>query len=291
MQSHQIALDPSLDEEGVPKYPKYQKSSVRLLKIPRAAPKIEEYGFRLTRSKWDPYPWVNGIDIIGLQIVEIAQIVKSQRDEVTFLCWNSECKFDCDENSICCVPMPITLKRLVIIVDSILKVIECPVCNVTITPPVLQCQNGHLLCLDCRIRTESCPICRGFFTPIRSSVAEDIYSIIVLAFKHCRSTVKLRQKLFGDMALVKVQTYDSCLMASCPKTLKQRKYLLPPNKLLNKLFQTRSDSLEHEKQLNALALLKGSYESRKLSIEEKDEKDVQVHPGENSANNLKSEDT
>jgi len=35
-----------------------RKSSVRLLKIPRAAPQIEEYGFRLTRSKWDPYPWV-----------------------------------------------------------------------------------------------------------------------------------------------------------------------------------------------------------------------------------------
>lgn len=34
------------------------ESSVRLLKIPRAAPAIKEYGFRLTRSKWDPYPWV-----------------------------------------------------------------------------------------------------------------------------------------------------------------------------------------------------------------------------------------
>lgn len=34
------------------------ESTVRHLKIPRAAPAIEEYGFRLTRSKWDPYPWV-----------------------------------------------------------------------------------------------------------------------------------------------------------------------------------------------------------------------------------------
>jgi len=33
-------------------------SSVRLLRIPRAAPAMENYGFQLTRSKWDPYPWV-----------------------------------------------------------------------------------------------------------------------------------------------------------------------------------------------------------------------------------------
>jgi len=33
-------------------------SSVRLLRIPRAAPALENYGFQLTRSKWDPYPWV-----------------------------------------------------------------------------------------------------------------------------------------------------------------------------------------------------------------------------------------
>lgn len=41
-------------------YPEPERagSTVRLLKIPRAAPAIEEYGFRLTRSKWDPYPWV-----------------------------------------------------------------------------------------------------------------------------------------------------------------------------------------------------------------------------------------
>lgn len=252
-----------------------QASSVRLLKIPRAAPQIEEYGFRLTRSKWDPYPWVsevatgtpawlcglktgdcilkvNDVDILGMRIADVAQIVKSQKDGVTFLCWNSDCKTDCDENSICCVPMPTTLKRLVIIVESILKVIECPVCNVTITPPVMQCQNGHLLCLECRIRSEKCPMCRGFFTPLRSGVAEEIYSIIAGAFENCRAQGKLRHKIFGKMALSKINNNDHCI---CREPVKQRKSLLPSNKILSKLLQAKAGSLENLFQYNSAKLL------------------------------------
>lgn len=33
-----------------------------------------------------------------MRIAEVAQIVKSQRDHVTILCWNSDHEFDCDEN-------------------------------------------------------------------------------------------------------------------------------------------------------------------------------------------------
>ncbi|KAL7729220.1 hypothetical protein ACLKA6_009678 [Drosophila palustris] len=251
------------------------ESSVRLLKIPRAAPQIEEFGFRLTRSKWDPYPWVsevaagtpaslcglktgdcilkvNGVDILGKRISDVAQIVKSQKDGVTFLCWNSNCKTDCDESSICCVPMPTTLKRLVIIVESILKLIECPVCNATITPPVMQCQSGHLLCLECRIRSEKCPMCRGFFTPIRSGVAEEIYSIIAAAFEDCRREGKMRQKIFGRMALIKATSNEHSI---CPEPLKQRKSVRPTNKILTKLLQAKTGSLENLFQCSSAKLL------------------------------------
>ncbi|KAH8416630.1 hypothetical protein KR222_000160 [Zaprionus bogoriensis] len=254
------------------------ESSVRLLKIPRAAPQIEEYGFRLSRSKWDPYPWVsevaagtpaalcglktgdcilkvNDIDILGMRIVKVAQIVKRQEDGVTFLCWRSDCEIDCDESSICCVPMPTSLRRLVIIVDSILKVIECPVCTATICPPVMQCQNGHLLCLDCRIRSEKCPICRGYFTPIRSSVAEEIYLIISGAFEHFRNEGKLRHKIFGNLALTKASGSDAwpCRGGGAAR---QRKPLLPTNKILNKLLQCKAESLENLFHCNSAKLLR-----------------------------------
>lgn len=204
-----------------------------------------------------------------MRIDKIAQLVKEQNDAVTFQCWRSDCEMDCDESvrneyktqyyrlsnvsyvqSICCVPLPTSLRRLVIIVDSILKVIECPVCTATICPPVLQCQNGHLLCLDCRIRSDKCPMCRGFFTPIRSSVAEEIYSIITSAFQEFRTEGKLRHKIFGNSVLTKTKSYDSY------NASKQRKPLLATNKILNKLLQSKAESLENLFHCNSAKLLR-----------------------------------
>lgn len=69
-------------------------------------------GFYLTRGKWDPYPWVsnvdensvsslaglkpgdcllevNGEDVVGQKISEIAEVVKSKPDKVSLLVWNA----------------------------------------------------------------------------------------------------------------------------------------------------------------------------------------------------------
>lgn len=76
-------------------------------------------GFHLTRTKWDPYPWicgvdenspacqaglqvgdcvleVNGEDILGLRVCEIATRVRSKEDSVTMLLWNSGVDPNCD---------------------------------------------------------------------------------------------------------------------------------------------------------------------------------------------------
>ncbi|EDW16854.1 uncharacterized protein LOC6575381 [Drosophila mojavensis] len=261
MQANSISTtSTSASTEPMAASPVERISTVRLLRIPRAAPKIEAYGFRLTRSKWDPYPWVcevaagtpaslrglkagdcilkiNDIDILGMRIADVAKIVKSRKDQVTILCWNSNCQLDSEENSICCVPMPIALKRLVIVVDSILRVIECPVCRSLITPPVLQCQNGHLLCLECRIRTETCPICRGFFTPIRSSVAEEIYSVLALTFERLLPQGKFRQRFFADFTLVKEINCERC---SQPNSRKTSSGSLKYAKFLDKFFHIQA---------------------------------------------------
>ncbi|KAF2884591.1 hypothetical protein ILUMI_21594 [Ignelater luminosus] len=69
-------------------------------------------GFHLTRSKWDPYPWVtkvdpdspaeaagmrpgecileiNGEDIVGKRISEVAERVRSGSNQISLLLWNS----------------------------------------------------------------------------------------------------------------------------------------------------------------------------------------------------------
>ncbi|KAH8354409.1 hypothetical protein KR084_010376 [Drosophila pseudotakahashii] len=255
-------------------------SSVRLLRIPRAAPAMENYGFQLTRSKWDPYPWVcevaagtpaalcglkpgdcvlevNGHDVLGLRVAEIAKMVKSQKDCVTILCWNSECDKDCDNNSICCAPMPTSLRRLSLVLESILRLVECPVCGVTISPPAMQCQNGHLLCVDCRIRSERCPVCRDFYTPRRALLAEQIFLTIANAFEMCRSEDKLRQKLFAGITRPVVQPRITG-GEDRTATRRKRRPVLPTNKFLTKLLEGCAYSMDNLSPSNAATLLRTS---------------------------------
>ncbi|XP_043654293.1 uncharacterized protein LOC122620751 [Drosophila teissieri] len=254
-------------------------SSVRLLRIPRAAPAMENYGFQLTRSKWDPYPWVcevaagtpaafcglkagdcvlevNGHDVLGLRVSEIAKMVKSQKDCVTILCWNSECDKDCNNNSICCAPMPTSLRRLSLVLESILRLVECPVCGVTISPPAMQCQNGHLLCVDCRIRSERCPVCRDFYTPRRALLAEQIFLTIANAFEMCRTENRLRQKLFAGITRPVVGGRPDRITGQ--DTWRKRRPVLPTNKFLTKLLEGCAYSTDNLSATNAATLLRTS---------------------------------
>ncbi|XP_017846109.1 E3 ubiquitin-protein ligase SINA-like 7 [Drosophila busckii] len=129
-----------------------------------------------------------------------------------------------------------------------LRVIECPVCTSTIAPPALQCQNGHLLCLDCRVRSEKCPICRGYFTPIRAAAAEEIYAIIVNAFETCQSGHKLRNRIFGKMTFANAITCSQCVVHEA----KQPSKLLPKCKLFR---AQRRSSLERMWQAKPATLL------------------------------------
>lgn len=75
-------------------------------------------GFHLTRSKWDPYPWVSGVDassaaaaagmqpgdcllevngedVVGQRISDIADLVKSNTKQVSLLLWNAGANRQC----------------------------------------------------------------------------------------------------------------------------------------------------------------------------------------------------
>lgn len=84
-------------------------SLVRLCEIVRTSGSC---GFNLTKSKWDPYPWisnvedgspaesagvqagdclleVNGEDVLGLRVAEVANKVKAREEKVTVMLWTS----------------------------------------------------------------------------------------------------------------------------------------------------------------------------------------------------------
>ncbi|XP_074593801.1 E3 ubiquitin-protein ligase SIAH1-like [Brevipalpus obovatus] len=51
--------------------------------------------------------------------------------------------------------------------NELTSLFECPVCFDYVLPPILQCQNGHLLCSSCRKQLTNCPTCR---IPISSNI-------------------------------------------------------------------------------------------------------------------------
>lgn len=119
---------------------------------------------------------VNGDDVLGMRIADVANMVKSKIDTVSLLLWNTNLDAACESN-LCCGPMPMNYEKLAATVQTILTAIECPVCFNTIPSPFTQCQNGHLLCLRCRARSERCPICRDRYSVVRCLLAEQVIKI------------------------------------------------------------------------------------------------------------------
>ncbi|GJQ68062.1 hypothetical protein Trydic_g10682 [Trypoxylus dichotomus] len=178
--------------------PDHYNPSIRTLEIDKQA--SGNCGFDLTRSKWDPYPWissvefgsaaynaglkngdcvleVNGEDIIGQRISDIANLVKKD-EHVTLLLWNVGTDPLCSPEALCCGPMPTNLQRLTACMSSILNVLECPICLDTIPPPCFQCDNGHLICVRCKAKSEKCPVCRMKYNKARSILADHIYTTV-----------------------------------------------------------------------------------------------------------------
>lgn len=66
---------------------------------------------------------------------------------------------------------------------------ECPVCFDYVVPPILQCQNGHLVCQPCRTKMSysTCPTCRvsiGSLPSIRNLQLERLASTLFFPCKH-----------------------------------------------------------------------------------------------------------
>ncbi|KAF7492302.1 hypothetical protein SSS_10102 [Sarcoptes scabiei] len=68
--------------------------------------------------------------------------------------------------------------------SEIASLYECPVCFEYILPPILQCQNGHLVCQPCRKKLTYCPTCRICIdSEIRNLQMEKIASTVLFPCK------------------------------------------------------------------------------------------------------------
>lgn len=162
-----------------------------------------------------------------MRIADVASLVKSKNDHVDLLLWNANFDQPCDSN-LCCGPMPLNYEKLAATVQTILAAIECPVCFNTIPSPFTQCQNGHLLCLKCRARSDKCPICRDRYSVVRCLLAEQIYTTLLETF-NLQDGVngKIREKIFGA---------KTCKSQLVPQIMRQPKVNSHTQKFLAKIM-------------------------------------------------------
>ncbi|XP_053667712.1 uncharacterized protein LOC128718064 [Anopheles marshallii] len=157
-------------------------------------------GLHLSRTPWDPYPWVSGVvegscadtagvrigdcvleangeDLLGLKVIDIAKRVRGRKIShsnpagVGLLLWNS----GFEKNNL----NPQSLSRFANCLQGITGLLECPICLEIIRPPSWQCNHGHLICSGCRSRTTKCPICREVLGRGRCIVADKLFHYLV----------------------------------------------------------------------------------------------------------------
>ncbi|XP_076651054.1 uncharacterized protein LOC143358067 [Halictus rubicundus] len=202
----QVFVTPLLDEKCRSNVASItRKICVKLQNVKEA----KACGFHLTKSKWDPYPWVScvdtgsladagglragdclvnidGQDLIGLKIKDVATFIhQHQKQNINLFVWryiNEE-----DEKAEAGVaikgPLPDIANKLVNAVSGVVKALECPICLESSTPPVSQCVHGHIICVGCRPRTSRCPVCRVRLGQGRCLLADKLHKVFRDAFQ------------------------------------------------------------------------------------------------------------
>ncbi|XP_037819251.1 uncharacterized protein LOC119608761 [Lucilia sericata] len=151
---------------------------------------------------------LNGQDVLGMKISEIAALLKNHwlnessnyvtvviwrnkcnnsninsEDATTDACNNNEDDDDEDEENNAHNINQQSLQKFATCLQHIAQLLECPVCLEVIKPPGWQCCNGHVLCNNCRSRSEKCPVCRVPLGPRgRCLLSDKLFTLLADSF-------------------------------------------------------------------------------------------------------------
>jgi len=86
----------------------------------------------------------------------------------------------------------------IVLPEDLKQNLECPVCARISLPPIMQCRNGHVTCNPCRLKVQSCPMCREIDIDIRNLFAEKAVTFMSIPceFKQfgCRIEIQYKEK-------------------------------------------------------------------------------------------------
>nr|XP_019608120.1 PREDICTED: LOW QUALITY PROTEIN: E3 ubiquitin-protein ligase SIAH1-like [Rhinolophus sinicus] len=68
--------------------------------------------------------------------------------------------------------------------SALASLFKHPVCFDCVLPPILQCQNGHLVCSNCRPKLPRCSMCKGLLGSILILVMEKVANSVLFSCKY-----------------------------------------------------------------------------------------------------------
>ncbi|VVC95571.1 unnamed protein product [Leptidea sinapis] len=172
----------------------------------------EGLGFRLTRTLWDPYPWVHdvtpgsradaaglktgdcllqaeGKDLLGMPVGQVAGMIRGDGAShgVSLMVWNCGVDPSDDPELLWSCGGGARGERARRALSGVVKALACCVCAATATR-ALSCARSHLYCDGCWSRLDKCALCREPL-PSKDSpyaknlVAEQVFEAIAAEYE------------------------------------------------------------------------------------------------------------
>lgn len=66
--------------------------------------------------------------------------------------------------------------------EALIRHFDCPVCHDWVTPPIVQCRKGHIVCGPCKSKgLKACPVCKQRFSDVTNWMMEQVNDLLFIS--------------------------------------------------------------------------------------------------------------